>query len=94
VTDALADHLREHGVRRLPTSVMPVLPDRVEAVRWIDPPIPADRQLWDALAGKTDAIRLLYEAFIGPGSGDGLGWMPMLSEIVRKTGERGHSPVR
>lgn len=54
-------------------------------IRIVDPPIPADRQLWDALAGRTEAIRLLYEAMVGTGAGEGLGWMPMLSEIIRRT---------
>ena len=54
-------------------------------MRWIDPPTPPDRQLWAALAGKAEPIRMLYETLVGAGAGKGIGWIPMLCEVVRRT---------
>lgn len=44
-----------------------------------------DDQFWEQLAGKLELIRSLYDAIVGPGAGKGLGWVPMLCEIIRLT---------
>lgn len=63
-------------------------------IRIIDPPIAPDRDLFQALLGHPAAIRLLYDALVGKGAGRGLGWAPMLCEIVRRIKTAGQEEAR
>lgn len=53
-------------------------------IRWIDPPVAPSTRLFRDLAGKRETILMIYEAFMGHKSGAGLGWAPMLCEIIRR----------
>ncbi len=53
-------------------------------IRIIEPPVDPARDLFTTLIGHPEAIRLLYDALVGPGASKGLGWVPMLCEVVRR----------